>query len=98
LDALDECAEADWYQLIDAFKALYNQPKDEHGASRLRFLVTSRPYFDIERRFSSLIRSFPTIWLRGEAESKQISREINIVVKSRVSDLGRELKFNESEI
>lgn len=97
LDALDECVEADRYQLMDAIKTLYSRPTPEHYASRLKFLVTSRPYYDIERRFNTLFKSFPTIRLHGEAESEQISQEINLVARSRVSDLGRELDLTKSE-
>jgi ankyrin repeat protein len=97
LDALDECAETGRYQIIDALCAFYNQPSTRRSSCRLKFLVTSRPYFDIERRFVDLTRNFPTIRLHGEKESEAISHEINIVIKSKVSELGWELELNESE-
>ena len=56
LDALDECAEAERYQIINTLSAFYRQ---HQSSSRLRFLVTSRPYFDIERRFANLISTLP---------------------------------------
>jgi len=97
LDALDECAEVGRYQIINAVSAFYQQASFRRNVSRLKFFVTSRPYLDIERRFSDLISNFPTIRLQSEQESLAISREIDIVIKSRVSKLGSELRLNDSE-
>src|SRR5262249_46254453 len=97
LDALDECAESGRYQIIDALSAFYKQSTSRRSSSQLKFLVTSRPYYDIERRFANLIRNFPTIRLQGEKESETISHEINIVIKSKVSELGKELELDNSE-
>ena len=94
LDALDECAEAERYQIINTLGTFYKQSQ---SSSQLKFLVTSRPYFDIERKFASLIRHFPTVRLHGEGESEAISREIDIVIRSKVSELGQELELDDSE-
>jgi ankyrin repeat protein len=94
LDALDECAEAERYQIIDTLSTFYKQTQ---RCSQLKFLITSRPYFDIERKFANLIGRFPTIRLRGERETEAISREIDIVIRSRVSELGQELELDDSE-
>jgi hypothetical protein len=96
LDALDECEESGRYDIIKALSSFY-QKVDASNNSKLKFLVTSRPYFDIERRFAQLTDAFPTIRLRGEQESEAISREINIVIKQRVFDLRVELNLDESE-
>jgi ankyrin repeat protein len=99
LDALDECAEEGRCQIIEALSRFYKQEAAPSSSSRcqLKFLVTSRPYLDIERRFTTLTSIFPTIRLQGEQESEAISREIVIVIKSRVKELGRELKLDISE-
>jgi ankyrin repeat domain-containing protein 50 len=98
LDALDECEESGRYEIIDALNTFYKQAtSSKRSASQLKFLVTSRPYFDIERRFTDLTRTFPTIRLQGEKESEAISCEINIVIKWRVSDLRQELELDDSE-
>jgi len=94
LDALDECADAERYQIIDTLSTFYKQSQ---SSSQLKFLVTSRPYFDIERKFASLTRHFPTIRLHGEKESEAISREIDIVIRFKVSELGQELELGDSE-
>jgi ankyrin repeat protein len=97
LDALDECLESGRNQIIDALNTFYGHSTSDSNLSLLKFLVTSRPYFDIERRFAILIRSFPTIRLYGEKESEVISREINVVIKSKVSELGQQLELDDSE-
>jgi ankyrin repeat protein len=103
LDALDECEELGRYQIIEALNTLYKQTTvsgqsaSGPSASQLKFIVTSRPYYDIERRFKALTHQFPTIRLQGEQESEAISREISVVIKWRVSELGNELGLETSE-
>lgn len=60
----------------------------------MKFLVTSRPYNDIQDNFRSVTKSFPHIHLRGEEENDQIHEEINLVVKIKVADLGESLKLS----
>ena len=103
LDALDECEESGRHQIIEALSTLYKQTtlsgQSTSGlsASQLKFVVTSRPYHDIERRFTALTHQFPTIRLQGEHESEAISREISVVIKWKVSELGIELRLDPSE-
>jgi hypothetical protein len=97
LDALDECAEAGRYQIINALGIFYQHASSRKNASQLKMCITSRPYPDIERRFTDLTTNFPTIRLRGEHESDIISHEIDLVIKWRVSQLGSELRLNNSE-
>jgi len=68
LDALDECAEDERIKLIGILCYFYdNAPKDD-GHQRLKFLVTSRPYWNIKREFAKLTANIPTIRLAGEEE------------------------------
>lgn len=97
LDGLDECTENARYQFIDALSAFYKRAISEKGGSRLKFLITSRPYYDIERRFAELIRNFPSIRVPGENESKAIGHEIDTVIKWKLSKLALELRLNASE-
>ncbi|KAL4926580.1 uncharacterized protein BDV17DRAFT_151158 [Aspergillus undulatus] len=97
LDGLDECAEKERYQVIDVLSAVYKRAISDKSSARLKFLITSRPYIDIERRFEDLIRNFPTIRLAGEEESEAISREIDTVIQWKVSKLALELKLNTTE-
>lgn len=99
LDALDECEESGRYQLIDSLNKYFtNATSCERQRSTLKFLVTSRPYFDIERRFKRLTHNFPTIRLEGEKESEAISREITSVIKVRVQQIGLEVRLDHEEM
>ena len=88
LDALDECQEFGRHNLIRKLNNLYKGGADSSTSnSVLKFLVTSRPYVDIEWKFVELTRSMPTIRLAGEEDPDAISREINLVIDHRVSKL-----------
>ncbi|KAF2815263.1 FabD/lysophospholipase-like protein, partial [Mytilinidion resinicola] len=98
LDALDECEESGRNELIKVLNRFEDDISYSRGKqSKLRFLVTSRPYHDIERKFALLTNNIPTIRLRGEMESKTISREIDLVIQWKVPILGVELELNDSE-
>lgn len=97
LDALDECEESGRHELIERFRRFFDNPeKHEPNKARLKFLVTSRPYFDIERRFKPLTSVFPTVRLAGEKETELISREIEKVIKAKVQEIGKLLDLNDS--
>ena len=77
VDALDECQESDRETLI---RSLNNFFASQTGFEvQFKFLVTSRPYYDIEESFDH-----NTIRLIGEDESETIKNEINLVIKDRI--------------
>jgi hypothetical protein len=61
----------------------------------LKFLLTSRPYVHIQRKFQRLKNRFLTIHLsrEDEVEVEKISQEINVFIKSRVVDIGANLQL-----
>jgi ankyrin repeat protein len=85
LDALDECKEADKIRLMSFLNAFYARDSPQNKNSRLKFLVTSRPYHDISRQFRHVIH------LSGDDESETIKDEINQVIKIRVQAISEEL-------
>ena len=87
LDALDECEEQDRFTLIESLNNFYSTRSGFAG--RVKFLVTSRPYYDIEDRFDELV-----IRLTGEDESEQIGKEIDLVIKDRVPRIAARKKFD----
>ncbi|CAG8098795.1 unnamed protein product [Penicillium olsonii] len=93
LDALDECHSKDVEFLIQKLREVFGN-KNTSGCSemktRLKFFVTSRPYLDIQAFFSSLTDSWPQIRLRGEEESDQIKKEIDIVIRIKMQQVARE--------
>ena len=96
LDALDECRQSDRDKLIACLQRFYSRslgkPRQE---SKLKFLVTSRPYTEIERGFSDLTHIIPTIRLAGEGESEKISHEIAFVIEARVRHIAKKRKLTE---
>ncbi|EED23384.1 ankyrin repeat-containing protein, putative [Talaromyces stipitatus ATCC 10500] len=79
-DALDECRDRDKKLLIEKLRGFHVR-RLATQRNWLKFLVTSRPYDDIQDLFRPVIDLFPQIHLRGEEENDQIRREINLVVK-----------------
>ena len=78
LDALDECNEEQSGQLVNLIEEFYEQ---QGIASKVKFLVTSRPYLTIRRSFAPLLRTGFTIALDGNHESDNIKNEIDLVIK-----------------
>lgn len=56
MDALDECRQHDRNRLIQELERVYQMREEtQNGDIKMKFLVTSRPYGDIERRFGKMI-------------------------------------------
>ncbi|KAB8068231.1 ankyrin repeat-containing domain protein [Aspergillus leporis] len=87
LDALDECRSDDQERLIQRLGDFNNQAGSSTQKTWLKFLVTSRPYVEIQSIFQATTDSFPHIHLHGEQENEQIHKEIDIVVKIQVKEL-----------
>jgi ankyrin repeat protein len=96
LDALDECQDRDRDQLIRAVKDFY---VGTYKKSKLKFLITSRPYDHIRRGFWELEAKLPTIHLSGdgEEEAQKISREIDLVIRKRVGDISEQRSLEKDE-
>jgi hypothetical protein len=90
LDALDECREKDRQMVIQLLSEFYTHSLS-HGPGRnyLKFLVTSRPYDDIQSGFQAIPPDLPVIRLLGEEENDEIHKEIDLVVRQRVADMAR---------
>ncbi|RYP12344.1 hypothetical protein DL765_007390 [Monosporascus sp. GIB2] len=97
LDALDECETSGRNQLIDTLSKFSSRTTTH--APALKFLLTSRPYVDIKRRFRHLECDLPTIHLKGENEEEitKISHEIDMVIRNRVMDISRTLELGLEE-
>ena len=94
LDALDECRSQDQELLIQNLCHAFENDRSSgtsEGKARLKFLVTSRPYLDIQALFSSLTAKWPQIRLKGEEESDQIKKEIDIVIEIRMKQLAEKV-------
>jgi hypothetical protein len=75
----------------------YTQISRSSSGTRLgqsKFLITSRPYDDIQVEFQRTLEDLPTIQLRGEEENDQIHQEIDLVIRMRVAKLTTDLKLD----
>ncbi|KAE8407121.1 ankyrin repeat-containing domain protein [Aspergillus pseudonomiae] len=81
IDALDECERRGRHELIERLTCLHSE--SDKRFSRAKFLVTSRPHSDIERRFES----YPSIRLAGEEKIGTISDEIDVVITEKLNQL-----------
>ncbi len=92
LDALDECDDEGQRTLINLLTDFYNSSvKMPSRNSTLKFLVTSRPYYDIERRFRRIATGLQTVRLAGEEANKEISAEIDHVTRAWLFELSSDL-------
>jgi ankyrin repeat protein len=91
LDALDECAEPEFKDLIQNVKRQFYS--SNLGDCKLKFLLTSRPYNQIVSEFQDLLGTFPRVQIPGEEESESISQEVNLVIKYRANRLAKEKRL-----
>ncbi|RYC65780.1 hypothetical protein CHU98_g423 [Xylaria longipes] len=93
LDALDECAELEYEDLM---RNIENQfPGNQSNAGKLKYLLTSRPYEQIVSKFQHFLEHFPYVRIPGEEESDTISQEVNQVIKYRVENLAKEKRLSD---
>lgn len=86
LDALDECQDSDRHLVVEAITGLSSTTMN---SSSLKFIVTSRPYGDLEQAFRETTNRLLVIRLKGEGETeaKEISKEIDLVIRHRVQKI-----------
>ena len=98
LDALDECQEISRKSLMTRLTKLYTigDSRDKHQL--IKFLITSRPTFHVVRDFKILTENLSEVRLRGEDESDQISREIDLVIRQRVKELGSDMDLSDNDM
>jgi hypothetical protein len=88
LDALDECDESEFEDLIENIKEYFSD--NQMNNKKLKYLLTCRPYEQIVSMFRGLLSSFPCIRIPGEEESDAISQEVNLVISHQVDVLARD--------
>lgn len=91
LDALDECDESEFKDLVRIIQSQFQN--DHSGFSKVKYLLTSRPYEQIVCKFTGLLELFPYVRIPGEEESESISREVNHVIRYRVEQLARDKRL-----
>ncbi|PYH92040.1 purine and uridine phosphorylase, partial [Aspergillus ellipticus CBS 707.79] len=91
LDALDECAESEFENLMQNLKR--NSLQSDGG--KIKFLFTSRLYEQVIDKFRGLLYAFPHIHIPGEEKSDEIGQEISHVIQYRVEQLAKEKGLSE---
>ena len=85
LDALDECTESERKKLLEHLIDFYSGNDGLNVENtRLKLLITSRPYHDIEARFARLGATVVFVQIDGDDEAAEISKEINLVIDYQV--------------
>ena len=87
LDALDECKEESRREIIDTLGKFYSTSEGRSTTSKLKFLVTSRGYQDLETSFQNFGETAAYMRFDGDDKSEQIRREIDLVIDARVQDI-----------
>ncbi|PTB78374.1 hypothetical protein M440DRAFT_1328543, partial [Trichoderma longibrachiatum ATCC 18648] len=87
IDALDECHAASQMKLIKKLEDL-----SKETPSKLKFLITSRPYDDIVSSFQKLPRDTAYARFDGDDKSGEIGNEINLVIDARVDEIAQDFR------
>jgi hypothetical protein len=89
LDALDECDELSREQFLHKLKEFYCGPSQvSNPPAQLKFLVTSRPYDEIEASFDEFTETC-CVHLDGDEKLTDISHDIDLVIDDKVKKLSR---------
>lgn len=96
LDALDECTDFERTRLLDCLVEIYSSETFQNNKNiKLKILITSRQYHDIEVRFRRLKGMAGCVQLDGDERSKEISQEINLVIKDSIPRVASSLSGND---
>jgi len=91
LDALDEAEASERDALTQLLGHFYSSR--ESLTTKLKFLITSRPYSSIDRSFRRHIRDISQILLDGQKESEHIGSEINYVIEHEVPRISSTFRY-----
>ncbi|KAF5494939.1 Vegetative incompatibility protein HET-E-1 [Colletotrichum siamense] len=89
LDALDECSAQGRREILQALDSV---GKVYYSSLRLKFLITSRPYDDLEVSFDKIATAKSYIRFDGDDKSEEIHREIDLVIDHKVSEFGKDFR------
>ena len=79
LDALDECEENSRHRLLEKL-ASFSKNEAQESSCKVKFIVTSRPYDDLEQRFQDISTISTYLRFDGDEKSRMIGEEINLVI------------------
>ena len=79
IDALDECEKDSRSQLLEKLRSFFSEEHDS-SSYKLKFLVTSRPYDDLEDGFRPLSDVSTYLHFDGDDKSQRIGQDIDLVI------------------
>ncbi|OQE19230.1 hypothetical protein PENFLA_c019G00926 [Penicillium flavigenum] len=95
LDALDEGNVKSMQEMLCNLKELYSKPEFSSSTSKLKFLITSRPYDDLEPSFDDFPDTSAYLHFDGDDKSAEISHDIDLVIDAKLQKVARH--FRESD-
>ncbi|KAK5993626.1 Vegetative incompatibility HET-E-1-like protein [Cladobotryum mycophilum] len=95
LDALDECSEETREKFLLALDNFFTV---EAHRCRLKFLITSRPYDDLEAAFKRHTKRSSYLRVDGDDKVMEIGREINFVIDIKVEEFTEDFSENHRKI
>lgn len=98
LDALDECNEDRRKEFVGMLERLYNPGDASLIPSKLKFLITSRPYENLAVLFNRFSSSMSYLHFDGDDKSGQISKEINLVIDIKLNDIARDFSKHDRDM
>ncbi|KAF9878907.1 nacht and ankyrin domain protein [Colletotrichum karsti] len=96
LDALDECNERCGKEILRVLKTFYFGDKTR-ASSRLKFIITSRPYDHLESEFLKFSDGGLYVRLDGDDKSADIGVEINLVIDYRVNEIAERFSIEQRQ-
>lgn len=88
LDALDECRQPDRLTLFNMLAKFSSQPPPASSTARrgrLKFIITSRPYFEVVKGFQLNARHRPLFHIAAEKEDASLSSDVQRYVRGRLA-------------
>ncbi|KAJ5202187.1 hypothetical protein N7449_004266 [Penicillium cf. viridicatum] len=98
LDALDECKSDSMQQFLGNLKEFYSKPQLPSSTSKLKFLVTSRPYDSLEASFQDFPDTTAFLHFDGDDKCAEISNDIDLVIDAKLQKVARNFKERDRQL
>ena len=98
LDALDECNSYSMRQFLGNLKEFYSTPQLPSSTSKLKFLVTSRPYDRLEASFEDFPHTTAFLHFDGDDMSAEIINDIDLVIDAKLQKVARNFKERDRQM
>ncbi|KAJ4863764.1 ankyrin repeats (3 copies) domain-containing protein [Trichoderma breve] len=96
IDGLDECHVDSRWIFIDELKEFYRHPQG--SSSKLKFLITSRPFGDIDIHFEKLSGATSYLRFDGDDKSAEISHDVDSIINFRVNEITQNFTENDRRL